>query len=561
MPDLYLGIRLPEACAAQYPPDEQRGAPHVTLCFSPECTAPFADVLEVVEAVARAAKPVPIRLGSTVEYLGDTEQRAAVLLVDDPGPVATLRDWLRAALAARGIPTPETHPEFIAHSTVAYVGAGEYSGPLPSGGCTAMALEVALGDARAVLELGRGRENLAARVPYRELRWGVDLEAEAGRRTHGIELTDGWVLGKPFRCLATGEIYQRVAATVMAGAKRRHIPGGERRGTITREDLAAIVAAFDAGQEIPINLEHRPPSAGTVVAAWLVDGGESLAVAPAYNPGLAEYVAASSGAIWSSPEIAPGPSFHPATRQLLGSILMDGLALTRNPAQAHEKLDRVRLSDPRADHPTTDGSEEGPDMEEIQQLKDMMAAGFAALGDQLEACLAAMKPAGEEPAGEEPAGEEMPGGSPMASLSQGTADGANLSQGKIEQVIQHALAAATIEHKTQLAALQARLDLADGERGFAELLASRTVSPTDRTRYLADHRRAHSPNATDEDRELFAEWGKREALVPAERTSHGLSQGTVDPLSPAAIHQLATEKFGGDFAKAAAAAYRSSRGR
>ncbi|MCA9557701.1 MAG: hypothetical protein KC583_03955, partial [Myxococcales bacterium] len=240
----------------------------------------------------------------------------------------------------------------------------------------------------------------AARAELRALRFGDDLDTDAAQRMAAIDLEglpEGWIIGRPFRCLAAGAIYQRVESS-RTGA-------GEMRGApITPEHLASIVRAFEAGEEVPINREHRREAPeGTVLAAWLVDGGQALAVLPAYTAALAAHVSRSSGCLWSSPEIAWGDTHDPASGERLGSMLMDGLAITATPAQKHTKIDRVRLG---ADAPTTRATlapNEETDME-LEQFMTAVLARFDALDQKVAALEAAVKPA--ETAAEEPAEDE-----------------------------------------------------------------------------------------------------------------------------------------------------------
>ncbi len=165
----------------------------------------------------------------------------------------------------------------------------------------------------------------------------------------------------------------------------------DRGQPITPEHLQSIVRVFESGEAIPVNREHnRKTPEGDVIAAWLVDGGQSLAVLPAYAPEMAAYVARSSGALWSSPEIAWDTAHDAATGEVLGSMLMDGLAICSHPAQAHRKLDRVRLG---ADEPTN-RAEMAPNDEERSEMDEEMKAileGIISRLDGMDAEIKALK--------------------------------------------------------------------------------------------------------------------------------------------------------------------------
>ncbi|MCB9553524.1 MAG: WYL domain-containing protein [Myxococcales bacterium] len=256
-------------------------------------------------------------------------------------------------------------------------------------------------------------ERVVAR--FRTLRFGEDLEAEADRRCAGLSIPDGWVLGKPFRTLATGKIFCRWT-------------GKQRGQDITAEDLAAAVAVFESGEGIGVDKDHdvaKPD--GTVVAMWVVDDGDrqSLAVVPIYGPRMAAYVADSSGSLYSSPEVIWTTVHDPRTGEPVGGMRVHTLAITADPAQAHRVLDRVRLTDDTARHrppedkeslatPATPSQTQETDVDpETKEYLDKIAAAQQALLEGQQALtqrVEKIEKAGGGGAPPKPDNEQMGGG-------------------------------------------------------------------------------------------------------------------------------------------------------
>lgn len=122
----------------------------------------------------------------------------------------------------------------------------------------------------------------------------------------------------------------------------------------------------------------------------------------------------------------------------------------------------------------------------------------------------------------------------------------------LEAKIEAALRAQEARFEGRLTEMGAKVQRAEAEKCFADLLAKKLVAETERPRYLRDHRLAHAPDATQEDKDALAEYAARQPLAPSERTSHGHTQAGQDPLSPAAVQAHADEHFGGDYNRALA---------
>lgn len=463
MSALYIGLTLPDELARRFPHDVQRGDPHVTVLYCAEIEASADDIMSAITSAVDGMGPVPITLSDEVIQLGEADAPVAAVTLDNDLRLRLLRLAIRAELEARGIDHPQTHPEFTPHATIRGLSSGETIDNVkaPAGSASVGVLTVRIDGVEHLVTLGPARAQLtagvpAARVELRSMRWGQDLQAEADIRSVGVEVPAGWIIGRPFRCLAVGEIYQRVNGS--------RVDGGEMRGQpITPEHLASIVRVFESGEAIPVNREHlRECPEGDVIACWLVDGGQSLAVLPAYAPGMAEYVAKSSGALWSSPEIAWDTAHDAATGEVLGSMLMDGLAICSHPAQAHRKLDRVRLG---ADEPTNRARMAQDTEESIvdEEIKGLFEAIMKRLDEQA-ADIAALKGAAEQ--GEAEGESEGSGGSDDSPE--------NPEQGDDEMAAELAAAKAEIER------MRAEALSAEKATAVRELLTSGRITPAEK---------------------------------------------------------------------------------
>lgn len=398
---LCILLPLPAELAEQFPEDAQRGVPHVTILHTEVDADPGVARAAVDEVLAETA-PIDVQLAEVVEVLDGGDRPAAVLPIAPDSALRVLRLRLRGALTDAGIETPQTHEGYRPHATIRYLDGGEQPPTEgPRGRATCDRVEVRLDDQVDVVQLGsRDRDRLMA------LRFGADLQEEADRRLADVEgLPAGWVVGRPFRCAATGQIFDRWT--------------GKRRGApIELADLESVVAIIETGEDVGIDTQHDVETpGGAVLAAWVVDDGDhhSLAVLPAYGPRLARYVAERSGFIWSSPELVWTDVADARTGESVGSLKLHSLALTHDPAQAKRLLDRVRLESPTP--PRGEGPDDPPE-DAVEEIREMLAAIMQRL-DSVEAEIAAMKSeqmGAEEPdesgEAEQPEGEEQMGDKP-----------------------------------------------------------------------------------------------------------------------------------------------------
>lgn len=145
-------------------------------------------------------------------------------------------------------------------------------------------------------------------------------------------LPPGTLLGKPFRCFASGQVYCRYTGQKM---------GPE--GGWTNEQVHAMVAHFNANKEpVGLDLDHMSfLGSGEVLGLYAVDetegelaGHTSLWAVPAYNRLGMEVVShAYDQRLYTSPTITLQESFDPRTGAKQPAGLIVSVALTFSPAQ------------------------------------------------------------------------------------------------------------------------------------------------------------------------------------------------------------------------------------
>ena len=199
---------------------------------------------------------------------------------------------------------------------------------------------------------------------------------------------DGLHLGKPFKTLSLGQVSSRM--------------NGEKIGREINHDLLQeIVRVFNerySEDPVIIDWQHAtspfnggppaPPSSGNalglIVELDLRDDG--LYAVPAYNEKGVEVVKSAGGVLWSSPEYIDGDVYSREDGSKIGDAQLLAITLTPRPAQSHNKLQRVTLSESIKDNKMDDrledmGLEAAKAMiQELQkQIADMKAEKSASL--------------------------------------------------------------------------------------------------------------------------------------------------------------------------------------
>ena len=162
-----------------------------------------------------------------------------------------------------------------------------------------------------------------------------------------FEIPEGLTIGRPFKTLGLGQVSSRMS--------------GEAIGKeIDLEMLSEMVRVFNARKEadpVIIDWQHAtspfsggtpaPPESGNalglIIDLELRDDG--LYATPAYNERGLEVVTSAGGVLWSSPEFLAGEVYDRLGGSKVGDAQLLAITLTPRPAQSHDQIDRVTLTE------------------------------------------------------------------------------------------------------------------------------------------------------------------------------------------------------------------------
>ena len=161
------------------------------------------------------------------------------------------------------------------------------------------------------------------------------------------DVPEGLTIGKPFKTLALGQVSSRM--------------NGEAIGApIDQELLEEMVRVFNERRDadpVIIDWQHAtspfgggtpaPPESGNALG-MIVDldlRADGLYAVPAYNERGLKVVQDAGGVLWSSPEYLHGEIFTRNGGDKVGDAQLLAVTLTPRPAQSHDSIDRVTLSE------------------------------------------------------------------------------------------------------------------------------------------------------------------------------------------------------------------------
>ena len=165
--------------------------------------------------------------------------------------------------------------------------------------------------------------------------------------SNSYEVPDGLTIGKPFKTLSLGQVSSRMSGDAI---------GKE----IDQDLLAELVRVFKERREhdpVIIDWQHAtspfqggtpaPPESGSALG-MIIDlemRNDGLYAIPAYNERGLEVVKNAGGVLWSSPEYIHGEIYSRDGGDKVGDAQLLAITLTPRPAQSHNKIDRITLSE------------------------------------------------------------------------------------------------------------------------------------------------------------------------------------------------------------------------
>ena len=165
--------------------------------------------------------------------------------------------------------------------------------------------------------------------------------------SNAYEVPEGLTIGKPFKTLSLGQVSSRMSGDAI---------GKE----IDQNLISELVRVFKERREhdpVIIDWQHAtspfqggtpaPPESGSALG-MIIDlemRDDGLYAIPAYNERGMEVVKNAGGVLWSSPEYIHGEIYSRDGGDKVGDAQLLAITLTPRPAQSHNKIDRITLSE------------------------------------------------------------------------------------------------------------------------------------------------------------------------------------------------------------------------
>jgi phage I-like protein len=158
---------------------------------------------------------------------------------------------------------------------------------------------------------------------------------------------DGLTIGRPFKTLSLGQVSSRMSGEAIGKEIDLEMLGEMLRVYQERKDADPVIidwqhatSPFNGGPPAP---PESGNALGLIVDLELRDDG--LYAVPAYNERGLNVVKEAGGVLWSSPEFITGDVFDRNGGEKVGSAQLLAITLTPRPAQSHDKISRVTLSE------------------------------------------------------------------------------------------------------------------------------------------------------------------------------------------------------------------------
>ena len=232
------------------------------------------------------------------------------------------------------------------------------------------------------------------------------------------EVPEGLVIGRPFKTLALGQVSSRMSGEAIGAPVSQELLEEMVRVYRERREADPVIIDWQHATSPYNGGTPAPPESGNALGL-IVDldlREDGLYAIPAYNERGLKVVQEAGGILWSSPEYLHGEIFTRDGGDKVGDAQLLAITLTPRPAQSHQKIDRVTLSEREqmmdfenmsADELKAALAAKDAMVKELEQkIKDMKEEAEASLADETEPEEMAEEPKKEEMA-EEPKKEEM----------------------------------------------------------------------------------------------------------------------------------------------------------
>jgi len=158
---------------------------------------------------------------------------------------------------------------------------------------------------------------------------------------------DGLTIGRPFKTLSLGQVSSRMSGEAIGKEIDLEMLGEMLRVYQERKDSDPVIIDWQHATSPFNGGPPAPPESGNALGL-IVDlelREDGLYAVPAYNERGLNVVKEAGGVLWSSPEFITGDVFDRSGGEKVGSAQLLAITLTPRPAQSHDKISRVTLSE------------------------------------------------------------------------------------------------------------------------------------------------------------------------------------------------------------------------
>ena len=160
------------------------------------------------------------------------------------------------------------------------------------------------------------------------------------------EIPDGLTVGKAFKTLGLGQVSSRMSGEAIGQEIDREMLEEMVRLFVERQESDPVIIDWNHATS-PYQSGIAPPETGSALGL-IIDlelKEDGLYATPAYNEKGLDVVNSSGGVLWSSPEFLIGGVYDRLGGSKIGEAQLLAVTLTPRPAQSHDQIERVTLSE------------------------------------------------------------------------------------------------------------------------------------------------------------------------------------------------------------------------
>ena len=160
-------------------------------------------------------------------------------------------------------------------------------------------------------------------------------------------IPENLTIGRAFKTLGLGPVSSRITGEALGRTVDRELLAELARVYSERRDQDPVIIDWQHSTSPYNEGPPAPPASGNALGliADLELRDDGLYAIPAYNERGLEVVKDAGGVLWSSPEFIAGDVFDRSTGDRIGGAQLLAITLTPRPAQSHNNIDRIILTE------------------------------------------------------------------------------------------------------------------------------------------------------------------------------------------------------------------------